>query len=68
MPDRQAALSQALTRIELREAALLSWGAVDAIFTRPEIISLIGDGLPAGMSPDGRPRRDARSRAPRPDA
>jgi hypothetical protein len=49
--DQQAALSQALTRIELREAALLSWGAVDAIFTRPEIISLIGDGLPAGMSP-----------------
>jgi hypothetical protein len=51
VPDRQAALSQALTRIELREAALLSWGAVDAIFTRPEIISLIGDGLAAGMSP-----------------
>lgn len=51
MPDQQAALSQALTRIELREAALLSWGAVNAIFTRPEIISLIGDGLPPGMSP-----------------
>jgi hypothetical protein len=50
---RRAALSQALTRIELREAALLSWGAVDAIFTRPEIISLIGDGLPTGMSAAG---------------
>ena len=44
---QQAALSQALTRIELREAALLSWGAVDASFTRPEILSLIGDGLRA---------------------
>ena len=51
VPARQAALSQALTRIELREAALLSWGAVDASFTRPEILSLIGDGLPARMQP-----------------
>ena len=51
VPARQTALSQALTRIELREAALLSWGAVDASFTRPEILSLIGDGLPARMLP-----------------
>lgn len=50
MGDRQAALSQALTRIELRETALLSWGAVDAVFTRPEIISVIDDGLPEGSS------------------
>jgi len=44
-------LSQALTRIELRETALLSWGAVDASFTQAEIIALIGNGLPAAMRP-----------------
>jgi hypothetical protein len=48
---RRAALSQALTRIELRETALLSWGAIDAFFTQPEIVLLIGDGLPEGMRP-----------------
>lgn len=48
---RRAVLSQALTRIELRETALLSWGAVDAIFTRTEMISLIDSGLPGGVSP-----------------
>jgi hypothetical protein len=49
--DPRVVLSQALTRIELRETALLSWGAVDALFTRPEIIALIGDGLPGGIRP-----------------
>jgi len=50
MPDEAAALSRALTRIELQEAALLSWGAIDAQFTRAEILSLISDGLPATLS------------------
>lgn len=45
-------LADALTRIELRETALLSWGVVDAAFTRAELVSLLGECLPAGECPD----------------
>jgi hypothetical protein len=47
----QSDLAQALTRVELREAALLSWGAVDARFTRAEMLAIIEDGLPSHLTP-----------------
>ena len=49
----QEAVTQALTLVELRETALLSWGAVDASFTQSEITELISADLPGGMSPAG---------------
>jgi len=48
----RAVLADALTRIELRETALLSWGVVDAAFTQTELIALLEEGLPAGERPD----------------
>ena len=47
----QSDLSEALTRVELRETALLSWGAVNASFTRPELLAIVGDGLPGHLDP-----------------
>jgi hypothetical protein len=44
----RAIVAEALTRIELRETALLSWGVVDAAFTRAELITLLEEDLPAG--------------------
>lgn len=43
--------SSALSRIELQEMTLLSWGIVDAAFTADEAIAILAQGLPPDTDP-----------------